>query len=425
MNIKFKFRKFITVVLLFVNIQIFSQNNFWVETSNFTNSTVSSLVSDLNGVIYAGTNGSGVFKTTDKGQNWLQINNGLTSTNVSCVRINSKGYIFACTQSNGVFRSTNQGENWLHIGLTGRYMKDHSLSFDTYDNIYAALYVIGGGGTPFGYLLRSTDDGTTWADTMLNGYVVSSVNINSNNQIFTIATLGAHIYRSLDGGTSFQALIINNYTDSGNSLTFGLQNEIYFARGSLGIARSLSNGNDWTIVNNGLSPLFIGMIVKNNAGTLYATSYLGGGVFTSTNKGDNWNQLNSGLTDLDVYSIAIDSTGFLYIGTKNGKVFKSQASTTSINEIEGSFPQFNLLEQNFPNPFNPKTKISFYIPSKSYVSLTIFDLIGKEIASLVSTELTQGYYFREWDATYLSSGTYYYQLKVGSFIETRKMILLK
>ncbi len=84
-----------------------------------------------------------------------------------------------------------------------------------------------------------------------------------------------------------------------------------------------------------------------------------------------------------------------------------------------------VLEQNYPNPFNPSTNISFTLPSRSFVSLDIFDSIGREVAEIVSEELPAGSYSREWNATNLASGVYYYRLHAGSFVQTRKLLLLK
>ena len=83
------------------------------------------------------------------------------------------------------------------------------------------------------------------------------------------------------------------------------------------------------------------------------------------------------------------------------------------------------LNQNYPNPFNPSTTISFNLPLRSFVSLKVFDLIGREVATIVSEELQSGKYSRQWNALDLPSGIYFYRLQAGAFVETRKLILLK
>jgi CubicO group peptidase (beta-lactamase class C family) len=84
------------------------------------------------------------------------------------------------------------------------------------------------------------------------------------------------------------------------------------------------------------------------------------------------------------------------------------------------------LEQNYPNPFNPSTNISYSIPKSSYVTLKVFDILGREIATLVNEEKSAGTYNVQFAINnFLSSGIYFYQLKAGDFIQTRKMILMK
>jgi hypothetical protein len=83
------------------------------------------------------------------------------------------------------------------------------------------------------------------------------------------------------------------------------------------------------------------------------------------------------------------------------------------------------LEQNFPNPFNPSTTISFSLLSKSFVSLKIFDLIGREVATIISEEMLAGNYTRQWNAANMSSGVYFYRLQAGTYIATKKLVLLR
>jgi len=85
---------------------------------------------------------------------------------------------------------------------------------------------------------------------------------------------------------------------------------------------------------------------------------------------------------------------------------------------------FNL-EQNYPNPFNPVTRINYQIPERSLVSLKVYDVLGNEIATLVNEEKPAGYYEIEFNAANLPSGIYFYKLRAGEFVETKKMVLLR
>ena len=104
----------------------------------------------------------------------------------------------------------------------------------------------------------------------------------------------------------------------------------------------------------------------------------------------------------------------------NGSVdYSDEISVEIIKPLE------YVLEQNYPNPFNPSTKIRFQISNIGFVSLKVFDVLGKEIATLVNEVISPGSYEYEFDATNLTSGMYFYKMRAGSFIETKKMILLK
>jgi len=83
------------------------------------------------------------------------------------------------------------------------------------------------------------------------------------------------------------------------------------------------------------------------------------------------------------------------------------------------------LNQNYPNPFNPSTTIKYQIPELGFATLKVFDVLGNEAATLVNEEKTAGNYNVDFTADKLTSGVYFYRLQVGSFVETKKMILLK
>jgi len=119
-------------------------------------------------------------------------------------------------------------------------------------------------------------------------------------------------------------------------------------------------------------------------------------------------------TDFDIYAQSLNSL------------------ITSVGNSSSQFPKSFTLSQNYPNPFNPSTKISYQIPVSLYpskggtlVTLKIYDILGKVVATLVNEEQGAGFYEIEFVASQLSSGIYFYQLKAGDFIQTNKMLLLK
>jgi hypothetical protein len=99
--------------------------------------------------------------------------------------------------------------------------------------------------------------------------------------------------------------------------------------------------------------------------------------------------------------------------------------TTSVEEVAGELPSGYTLSQNYPNPFNPTTTIEFSMPQSGFASLRVYDLLGREIATLLNEEKPAGSFRATFDASHLTSGTYYYVLKAGNFTATRKMVLVK
>lgn len=99
--------------------------------------------------------------------------------------------------------------------------------------------------------------------------------------------------------------------------------------------------------------------------------------------------------------------------------------TVDVEDIQEEVPTDFTLHQNYPNPFNPSTKIKFVIPKSAFVDLKVYNVLGKEIATLVNEEKPAGTYEVDFNATNLPSGVYFYKLQAGSFVEVKKMIVLR
>jgi hypothetical protein len=126
----------------------------------------------------------------------------------------------------------------------------------------------------------------------------------------------------------------------------------------------------------------------------------------------------------------------MYAGTIGGGLYRSIDPISSIRSDENIFNIDSYsLSQNYPNPFNPSTVISYQLPVIGFVTLKVYDILGREIATLVDEEKPAGEYEVEFNIANLSggisakggyaSGVYFYQLKAESFVETRKMVLLR
>ena len=115
-----------------------------------------------------------------------------------------------------------------------------------------------------------------------------------------------------------------------------------------------------------------------------------------------------------------------YICGDSGVVLKTtDAGLTFINPVNNSDPINFYLHQNYPNPFNPTTNIKFDLPKTGFVKLTIYDALGREVATLVNSEMKAGSYNADWPASPYASGIYFYKLEAGDFVQTKKMVLVK
>ena len=233
--------------------------------------------------------------------------------------------------------------------------------------------------------------------------------------VFSVSTLHAQDFweqTSGPGGGEVQSLAINS------------TGHIFAGTSGGGVFRSTDNGDSWTEVNTGLTNHSIRSLAINSSGDIFAGTD-DGGVFRSTDNGDSWTEINNGLTSAVVLSLAINSTGHIFAGTSGGGVFRSLESTTSVREVAGQLPSSFFLGQNYPNPFNPLTIIEYSLPRSGDVSLIIYNLLGEEVARLVDGFQQAGEYNTNWNASKISSGTYFYRLQAGDFVQTRKMLLLK
>jgi len=150
------------------------------------------------------------------------------------------------------------------------------------------------------------------------------------------------------------------------------------------------------------------------------------GVFVSTNNGASWASVNTGLTNAHVLSLTISGTQ-LFAGTSGGVVWRrplSEMITAVASDNRGDPGKF-LLQQNYPNPFNPTTAISYQLPAVSFVTLKVYDVLGREVVTLVNEKEAPGEYTVQFDASKLASGVYFYRLTTERFTHTRKMLLMK
>ncbi len=383
-----------------------SDNNgtTWTEINiGLTNPDVRSLVSD--GVnIFAGTWGNGGFLSTNEGSTWTQL--GLSKSYV-CFDIDNST-IFAGTEA-GIYLSTNEGSTWSQSGLSTTNIT--SLA-SRGKNVLAAGFNDG----PF----LSIDEGITWKSVGLAGLGTRALVI-SDSTLFVGNTFG--LYRSSNNGSNWQQ---NPNFDITTSLAVS-GSRIFTSAGSIhssGVYLSTDTGSTWTQVFNGLTnDLLIVSLLANNGNLFFGTDT--GSIYISTNNGTDWAQVSNGLPKAQIFSIAA-SNAYAIAATQSGIFRRPLSEITKVISVQPiQNPQNYSLQQNYPNPFNPTTMISYHLPVTSFVSLTIYDILGRNVQELFNERQDAGEHSAVFNAGSLSSGVYMYRLRAGAFVSIKKMILMK
>ncbi len=324
--------------------------------------------------LFAGTLGGGVFRSTDGGKSWIELNDGLSDTYVHALAVNG-ATILAGTENSGVFRSTDRGVTWRpsNQGIENVYVRSLAVSGAT---ILAGAHGAG--------VFRSTDGGASWRPANqglpVEAYISAFAVVGST--VFAALEFGGDVYRSTDNGASWAQVnnglptkasvlalavsgqrlyaglerdddsiggvfVTTNGGASWSAINTGLPNGAFLIVRSLaaqdnmllagteydGVYRSINQGQNWEPVNTGLPPSLIVRALALHGGAALAGTF-GPGVFRSTNAGTNWTAANGGLTSPFVLSLAVSGAD-LFAGTKGGGVFRSSdqgASWIAVNQ---------------------------------------------------------------------------------------------
>ncbi len=387
--------------------------------------------------------------------------------------INKNGDIFSCFTPGRIYRSTNNGQSWLKLWDSTLNTIVYSMAIDTNDNIFAATSTRTPG--PFGFyigkLIYSSDNGNFWnsADSGISGATITTLAVNKSNAFFA-GSYNGKIYRSIDEGITWQLVREGSIGDNIQCLAFNSKGDILagsFSGNNGGqIYISSNNGNSWDTLTSPNRSIY-SLYVDNNdtiyIGTYDAPSNDGGifrsvddgiswdqiglqnmsissilpvgkdiyastynnGIYRSTNGGTIWESINDGLNTSEIRVLKISPNGFLFAGTISGGVYRSYNPVAGLERIGDYPPAFFLLEQNYPNPFNPTTTILYELMKRSFVNLTVYNALGQQIAQLVNEHQEAGKKQITFNGKGLISGIYFYRIKTGNYIATKKMLLLK
>lgn len=430
-----------------------------------------------------------IFYTTNSGTNWIQSSYPYQLRAITALQFIDASNVYACGSINyydvslynstpltipgysklnsfckgisdvtepykGVFlKSTNAGMNWFTVGqmdsLTG-YVED--MYFYNLNTGYAVIDT-----NPSGYpkFYKTTNAGTNWQFVKL----IDSIFVTDDLCFINLNTgfICGHsffdnyfkIYKTTNAGLNWNVLNFSKNTSIVEINFFNNTTGIAVGNSSGGffgtkIYRTTNTGTTWDSVF-AFPKVFCSFVkILNGTGTSFASGYYVTDTnnlyftktytFKSTNYGLSWtaryfntNNLISGCSLIDQNNYFMSGGNFfdtavILKSTNGGNVFVNSVSSIIPDKIE--------LSQNYPNPFNPSTIIRFRINALKLVTLKIYDVLGKEIATLVNEKLQPGIYEIPFSISQLSnyqfsSGIYLYRLKTDNFTETKKMMLIK
>jgi photosystem II stability/assembly factor-like uncharacterized protein len=412
----------------------------WYQQNNKTTKNLNAVtfIDDNSGFV-VGDSGI-ILHSTNAGAIWEQQTSGTTVHLNDVLFINeSNGWIVGGSwpgQGNILLHTTDAGVNWI------KQLVDTTLSLNSVFFLDENIGWIGGSiDTGDGYspvILKTIDGGTNW----LLKFIDASYTLN-NDVYFINADVGfavggsgnimgsyGYIFRTTDGGETWieQIGAFCNYqsiefVDEQNGIAVGWGGGL---RPGPGIYYTNDWGVNWHIFNGDMSLMnSVAYLAHDCAWVVGGVYWTEGTILFSSNGGIDWTNQGVFSSGLNSVSFINSSTGWA-VGDNGTILHTTNGGVTFVEEEEiDEMPTEFLLSQNYPNPFNPSTKIKYSVPQSSQVQIKVFDVLGNEIATLLDEEKSIGTYELTWNASSLPSGVYFYQLRAGSYIETKKMLLLK
>jgi len=415
----------LSVVALLVLFGVFGgllRAQTWTsQTSGVTTSLNTVSTVDLN-VGWIGGNNGVVLRTTNAGTTWTNVTGTPIGTNAvyaicgidanTCLVSTSPAATF-------VYRTSNGGANWTQVFTqTGGFIDDIKFQNATTGFMY---------GDPVGSrwsLWKTTNAGVSWDSTGL--YLPQAASeagwnnamwVNGNNIWF--GTNNTRVYYSTNFGASWQ---FGATTGSANTYSVAFNTGGIGFTGQTVALKSTNGGAAWASAT------------LPGTGTLFSFNNVlnrfwydrGSSIYWSSDNGANFTSQFTGTGTYQAMNLDLD--GNIIRGwsvTSTGGIAGYYELLTGVSNNQNEVPSNYALSQNYPNPFNPSTKISFSLPKAGNVKLVVYDILGREVTTLVNDYLNASNHTVDFNASTLASGVYVYRIEAGSFTAAKKMMLIK
>jgi photosystem II stability/assembly factor-like uncharacterized protein len=394
---------------LFTTYNNFSQSGWQLICSFSDYVSAICFIDTQTGFAGTGLTGTGkMMKTTDAGNTWNDV---LMSDHfITKIYFYNHTLGFAIGDYGTLFKTIDSGNNWILIP-TGET--------EIFRGIFFLNEQIGWICVGSDKILRTANGGNSWDSSFTTG-AVANIDVEFINE-FTGYAVGvyANMYKSIDSG-----IIWNQITEPMAASMFDIEfinEDTGFIVGGTGVAKTVDGGSSWNIVKNSGGSQINSI---QTFGDKFVWAVGSHKIYYSSDNGTNW--MSQAYTPYS-YLLQISCVDSVNVWVLGGhKLYRtSSGGVTGIynqnSNLVGSF----ILHQNYPNPFNPSTSIQYAVSRRQFVSLKVYDLLGREVATLVNEEKPAGEYEVEFDGTELPNGIYFYQLRAGQYVKTKKMVVLK
>jgi photosystem II stability/assembly factor-like uncharacterized protein len=405
----------------------------WVQQTSGTNAILTGVVMlDTATAIAVGRDRS-ILRTTNAGSTWINVAEPLSFVEPwNGVSFFDTTHGIVVGDHGVAVTTTNGGKNWLWHSIPGG------------QSCFSALH-IGAGyiyvGADSGWVYHSLDTGKTWTSEKISAGPIRSLFRWRGVVIIGVSAYALTPYslctQVVAPSSPWNETILPNFLGLGSEafsgefcngggagFIVGVQGDL---RAAPAIIRRTVSDTAWQTISTGI--LRNGTLLDVSAPSLNVIYVCGteGMTFKSTNGGDAWTaavlptkrNLNSIYFYDEKRGFAVGDSGTILHTENGGDVI------VGVGKEPVASPNGFRLEQNYPNPFNPVTIIKYQLKVKSYVTIAVYDLLGRKITTLANQERSAGNYSVQWDATKYSSGVYFYKLKAGNFVETKKLLLMK